>query len=158
MKKYEYDYYFAAPLFSKAEIDFNLDLTKQLEKVGAKIFLPQRDNDNQINLNSEKMANFALGCFEKNIQGLTKSRSIIVICDGADVDSGTAWELGFFYSRPLESGSEILLLRTDFRNQADNETGINLMLSESCDIIFDDIEKMLAYVKYRVFIDKAKEK
>lgn len=35
--------YFAAPLFSQAEREFNLMLTANLESIGFDIFLPQRD-------------------------------------------------------------------------------------------------------------------
>ncbi len=35
--------YFAAPLFSKSERDFNINLTLKLEELGYEVFLPQRD-------------------------------------------------------------------------------------------------------------------
>ncbi len=35
--------YFASPLFSQCEKDFNLKLTEILEKHGYEVFLPQRD-------------------------------------------------------------------------------------------------------------------
>ncbi|MEO0490614.1 MAG: nucleoside 2-deoxyribosyltransferase domain-containing protein, partial [Cyanobacteria bacterium J06659_2] len=35
--------YFAAPLFSTAELRFNQALTEQLERLDYQVFLPQRD-------------------------------------------------------------------------------------------------------------------
>jgi len=35
--------YFAAPLFSQAEKEFNQNLTDLIEKSGFSVFLPQRD-------------------------------------------------------------------------------------------------------------------
>jgi nucleoside 2-deoxyribosyltransferase len=35
--------YFAAPLFSQAERQFNQSLTEKLELIGYQVFLPQRD-------------------------------------------------------------------------------------------------------------------
>jgi nucleoside 2-deoxyribosyltransferase len=35
--------YFAAPLFSQAEVEFNQNLTDHIEKSGFSVFLPQRD-------------------------------------------------------------------------------------------------------------------
>lgn len=35
--------YFAAPLFSDSEKNYNLKLTQKIESAGYKVFLPQRD-------------------------------------------------------------------------------------------------------------------
>ena len=35
--------YFAAPLFSQAELEFNARLAAEIEKLGIQVFLPQRD-------------------------------------------------------------------------------------------------------------------
>ena len=35
--------YFAAPLFSEAELAFNAALTAEVERLGFAVFLPQRD-------------------------------------------------------------------------------------------------------------------
>ena len=45
MKK---ELYFAGPLFNDAERAFNLALTKKIESLGYKVFLPQRDGAESI--------------------------------------------------------------------------------------------------------------
>ena len=40
--------YFAGPLFSEAELDFNKMLTDEIENLGFEVFLPQRDG-NKVN-------------------------------------------------------------------------------------------------------------
>jgi nucleoside 2-deoxyribosyltransferase len=54
---------------------------------------------------------------------------MVVACmDGADPDSGTAWECGYAYAK----GKPIVCYRTDFRISGDTAGApYNLMLSES---------------------------
>ena len=52
---------------------------------------------------------------------------VVAVLDGAAVDSGTAFEVGYAYAR----GKPLIGVRTDFRPQ--QERGTNLMLSRPCD-------------------------
>jgi nucleoside 2-deoxyribosyltransferase len=66
-----------------------------------------------------------LGIGAKNEAMIRASDLLVAVLDGADVDSGTAGEMGFAYGL----GKAVHGLRTDFRMTGDNEAaGINLQL------------------------------
>lgn len=113
--------YLAAPLFSKAECDFNCKLRDELTSAGFNVFLPQEDSNNiKDNKDRQKII------FDKNLKGIEKSDIIVAVIDGADVDSGTAWEIGFAFAR----GKTVIGLRTDFRSLGIEGT-VNLMVERS---------------------------
>lgn len=112
-------FYIAGPLFSLAERNFNSDLADEIKRrvPGCDIFLPQRDVDPR--QSADKIARACL-------KGLEDSSVMIAILDGPDVDSGTAFEIGYAYS----FRATILGLRTDFRNCGDtNVFEVNAMFS-----------------------------
>ena len=126
----KYNFYIAGPLFSKAEKDYNLDLCITLEGMGYKVFLPTD-------------AGTAQRIFDKNLVALNDSENLIAICDGADMDSGTAWECGRFYGK-----GEIYAVRTDFRKTCDDpDSGINLMIGRSATRIFTDTVLMVRWIQ-----------
>lgn len=138
-----YDFYWAAPLFTQAEKDFNFKGASIIESVSFKVFLPQRDNPHSL-----------LGghiCYEENKENLKRSENIIAVVDGPDVDSGTAWEVGYFAAlietlkKPM---GDIFLLRTDFREASDGAFGVNLMVSESITVpvIFRSLDDLFSHL------------
>ena len=114
--------YFAGPLFTTAERDFNTALGSRLRAGGHEVFLPQ---DQELNAyNPERI-------FRNDVDHVDWSTVVVGIMDGADPDSGTAWEIGYAYAK----GTPIILLRTDFREWG-GRTGdapYNLMLTQSGD-------------------------
>jgi hypothetical protein len=138
-----WDFYWAGALFSQAEKDFNLHCATQLRSLGLKIFLPQRDN------RYEDVGGQL--CFQDNVDNLENSNGVIAVVDGPDVDSGTAWEVGY-YSAMINFGKrpsgDIYLLRTDFRECADGAYGVNLMVSESITIpvIFRSFDELFQHI------------
>lgn len=113
--------YLAAPLFSEAELDFNRKLRDEIKNSGFKVFLPQEDSNNVKDRDDRQMI-----IFSKNEAAIEKSDMIVAVVDGHDVDSGTAWEIGYAYAR----GKPILGLRTDFRTLGIEGT-VNLMIERS---------------------------
>jgi nucleoside 2-deoxyribosyltransferase len=70
-----------------------------------------------------RRANTAAG--KRNAVMIAESAAVLAILDGADVDSGTAAEIG--YAAAL--GKPVIGLRTDSRNAGDNEaTVVNLQV------------------------------
>ena len=113
--------YLAAPLFREAECDFNSKLRDELINAGFKVFLPQEDSNNiKDKLDRQKII------FNKNLKGIENSDILVAVVDGADVDSGTAWEIGYAFSK----GKPVLGLRTDFRTLGIEGT-VNLMIERS---------------------------
>lgn len=113
--------YLAAPLFSEAECDFNRRLRDLIICEGFRVFLPQEDSNNIHDIKNRQEI-----IFNKNLAALDNSDIIVAVIDGADVDSGTAWEIGYAYSK----GKPVLGLKTDFRTLGIEGT-VNLMIERS---------------------------
>jgi len=130
--------YLAAPLFSEAECNFNRKLRDELISAGFIVFLPQEDSNNVKDmLDRQKII------FNKNLKGIENSDIIVAVIDGADVDSGTAWEIGFAFAK----GKPVLGLRTDFRTLGIEGT-VNLMIERSV-VICMSVSELLNHLKSR---------
>src|SRR4030067_2471618 len=128
--------YLAAPLFREAECDFNRKRRDELISAGFKVFLPQEDSNNiKDNKDRQKII------FNKNLKGIENSDILVAVLDGADVDSGTAWEIGFASAK----GKSVLGLRTDFRTLG-REGTVNLMIERSV-ILCMSIPELLNHLK-----------
>lgn len=55
-----------------------------------------------------------------NVSAIDRCDAMLAVLDGADVDSGTASEIGYAFAK----GKRIVGYRSDFRLSADNEGGI----------------------------------
>ncbi|MCL7414705.1 MAG: nucleoside 2-deoxyribosyltransferase [ANME-2 cluster archaeon] len=113
--------YLAAPLFSEAERDFNVRLRDELEKIGLEVFLPQ-EHSNDTKDERHRQENI----FRKNREAIERAELMVAVLDGVDVDSGTAWEIGYAHAR----GLPVYGLRTDFRTLGIEGT-VNLMIERS---------------------------
>ena len=127
--------YLAAPLFSEAELDFNRMLRDEIKMSGFNVFLPQEDSNNVKDRDDRQSI-----IFNKNEAAIDKSDIIVAVIDGADVDSGTAWEIGYAYAR----GKSILGLRTDFRTLGIEGT-VNLMIERSV-VLCMSIKELLSHL------------
>ncbi len=127
--------YLAAPLFSEAERDFNRKLRDEIKNAGFSVFLPQEDSNN---VKGEKRQEII---FNKNLKAIENSDIIVAVVDGTDIDSGTAWEIGYASAK----GKPVIGLRTDFRTLG-IEGRVNLMIERS--IIFcTSIQELLDRLK-----------
>jgi nucleoside 2-deoxyribosyltransferase len=117
--------YLAGPLFSLAEQGFNAELARFLEREGFEVWLPQEH---------EPRDNTARAIFEMDVAAIDWADMVIACMDGADPDSGTAFECGYAYAK----GKPIVCFRTDFRVAGDTASApYNLMLSESATARFE---------------------
>lgn len=112
--------YLAAPLFSEAERDFNRKLSNAIKSIGFKVFLPQEDSNNVKGRDRQKVI------FGKNIEAMDNADIIVAVVESTDIDSGTAWEIGYAFAKD----KPILALRTDFRTLGMEGT-VNLMIERS---------------------------
>ncbi len=128
--------YLAAPLFSEAELDFNRKLRDEIKRAGFNVFLPQEDSNNVKEKDDRQNI-----IFSKNEAAIKGSDIIAAVMDGTDVDSGTAWEIGYAYAL----GKPILGLRTDFRTLGIEGT-VNLMIERSV-VICRSIPELLNRLK-----------
>jgi len=128
--------YLAAPLFSEAECDFNRKLRDLIKGEGFQVFLPQEDSNNiHVEKNRQEII------FNKNLVALDRSDIIVAVIDGADVDSGTAWEIGYAYAK----GKQVFGLKTDFRTLGIEGT-VNLMIERSI-VLCTSVSELLNRLK-----------
>jgi nucleoside 2-deoxyribosyltransferase len=111
--------YFAAPLFTTAERDFNAEVVRILRLLGHEIFLPQEHPQ-------KPGETTAAGIFGKEVDAIRDAEGIVVCADGPDPDSGSSWELGNAWRDKLS-----VVFRTDFRDADDGFPPCNLMLVQS---------------------------
>lgn len=117
--------YFAGPLFTQAERDWNHRVAARLTEAGHHVFLPQDEVKAITTLQADTI-------FRIDIDGVRAADAVIAILDGADPDSGTCFECGIAFAL----GIPIIAVRTDFRAGGDALPGqklgtINLMLSQA---------------------------
>lgn len=134
--------YLASPLFSEMEKDYiekivfniceELKLNTYLD-----FYIPMRDNK-EIHEDSK---------YNKNIQNLNECNIMIAILDGKDVDSGCAFEIGYFEAQ----NKPILGLLTDTRSYYELDyielnDKLNLMIYGSCNLgnyIYRDLDNLI---------------
>ena len=111
--------YYAGALFSLAEQKFNemlaIKITNSINN--SHLFLPQKKC---------KGLETSTEIYNKCVDGIIMSDIVVAILDGTDVDSGTAWEIGY----ATKSNIPIIGIRTDFRQRGD-DVGLNCMISKS---------------------------
>lgn len=112
--------YFAGPLFSAAERDWNAEVAAALRDGGHDVFLPQE----------QEPGIDAPGIFATDIGGIDWADALVAIMDGPDPDSGTAWECGYAYAK-----KPVILVRTDFREAGRGP--YNSMLREAATLVLD---------------------
>ncbi len=128
--------YLAAPLFSEAERDFNRKLRDEIRSAGFSVFLLQEDSNNFKGDNRQKVI------FNKNLKAIESSYIMVAVVDGIDIDSGTAWEIGYASAK----GKPVIGLRTDFRTLG-MEGRVNLMIERSV-ILCTGIQELLDRLKH----------
>lgn len=134
-----YRVYLAAPLFSAAERAFNAELAAFLRARLYRVDLPQEEGDDSCTRSEGALR----GLFDRLLAGLREADLVVAVVDGADADSGTAWEMGYAFAR----GTPVYALRTDFRSVGDRER-VNLMLECSSAVAgsFDELAALLGAV------------
>ena len=104
--------YFAAPLFSEAEREFNVKVTKELRKEGFDVFLPQEHSESiEIPDTDEKRRKLLTGFFTNDIEAIDGCDILLIVLDGRVPDEGACFELGYAYAR----GKICVGLKTDSR-------------------------------------------
>jgi nucleoside 2-deoxyribosyltransferase len=103
--------YLAGPLFSSAEREFLARCAERVRAVGLACFVPHEQKEEIVPLSATHV-------FAVNQAGIATSHAMLAWLDGAQVDDGTACEIGLFYglmqARP-ERHFGIVGLVTDLR-------------------------------------------
>ena len=132
--------FIAGPLFSQAEREFNLKVDAFLRKHGFDTFLPQREVGELRKRVRRKKREATI--YEMDLKGIEKADAVVAILDGPDVDSGTAFEIGYACAR----GKPVIGVKTDTRVFARKEE-VNLMLAQSLRALVKDQAGLLRELK-----------
>ena len=127
--------YFAAPLFSQGEKDYNLKLTKVLEDHGYQVFLPQRDGFLAPELEGKTEEEVTQMIFEKDLGEILKADIVIVLLDGRVPDEGACVELGIAYA----NNKRCYGIKTDSRSVEIN-LDLNPMITGCLTKLFEDLD------------------
>jgi nucleoside 2-deoxyribosyltransferase len=127
--------YLSGPLFSQAEIAWGGRI-KTLLEIGlknVKIVWPH-----------EIATGSAEKVFQTNLLAMNECDLMVAILDGPQVDDGTAWEVGYFFSQ----GKRIVGLRTDFRRAGEAEKSrVNLMVECACLAVTSSPDQLVSELK-----------
>jgi nucleoside 2-deoxyribosyltransferase len=134
--------YLAAPLFSRAELTFNLELTDILEKY-LDVYLPQRDGGKVVDLVEKgvPVKDAYKSIFERDLEALANAHALIIVLDGRTIDEGAVFELGFAFS----TGKHCIGLQTDPRRLL--PLGNNPMIECALEKVFSDTSEMNIWAK-----------
>lgn len=119
--------YQAGPLFSDAERQWHEALKAKLVAAGHEPVWP---GDLVHGEDVQRWGKDAVRrIMEVDRAALDSCQMVLALLDGAQVDDGTAWEIGYAYAR----GIPVIGIRTDFR-QAGETAGsrVNAMIEASC--------------------------
>ncbi len=132
--------YLAAPLFNEQERAYNKYIKNLL--TSHEVYLPQEDGLLLENLLREGMTS-ALAeekIFYADIAAMNNCDILLAVLNGACVDEGVAFEIGYMYALQ----KKCIGLQTDTRRQL--PSGNNPMISMSLDKNFDNVEDVLDWL------------
>ena len=147
------DLYFAGPLFSQAEKEFNQRLVQRLEEeLGVTVFLPQRDGMEFAKLQGMSPQEKTAAIRELDDAKVFGSKIFLCVLDGRVPDEGAAFELGMAYTHrqfTKEGKDRIMVgLLTDMRASFLDQQ-LNPML-ERFEYIARSEDELLNYLKEKL--------
>jgi nucleoside 2-deoxyribosyltransferase len=135
--------YFAGPLFSLQEREFNTRLTASIEALGFDVYLPQRDGYEGPTV-PEVIARPEVGkkIFELDKSHVLACDVLLCILDGRVPDEGMAVELGLAHADRIHQNQhrKLIGLSTDFLRGG---AAINPMISYALDEIYSEETELL---------------
>jgi nucleoside 2-deoxyribosyltransferase len=132
--------YIAGPLFSAGERAFNFQVKTEITTLGYQSFLPQQDGYlvEKMLAEGQQHSSVFKKVYELDIKKLGEVDAVLAILDGAVIDEGTAFEIG--YATAL--GKPCFGLQTDSRRQL--PTGNNPMIERSLMRVFNSVDDINA--------------
>lgn len=133
--------YVAAPLFSMAELSFNISLRLSLNE-HVDVFLPQEDGDLVVTLIAEGMSALAARdhVFHTDLLAIQRCDILLLVLDGRSVDEGAAFELGYAFAL----GKQCIGLQTDPRRLL--PSGNNPMIERPLERCFDSVGALVDWI------------
>jgi nucleoside 2-deoxyribosyltransferase len=128
--------YFAAPLFSEAELEFNRSVVARIEDAGHEVFLPQRDGPEADSTAHTDGTDHLHEIFNADRRAILDADLVVAVLDGSTVDDGVAVEIGIAY----ENDIPIIGLKTDDRTFSEHEHVNSMVYSPLSDLHRDSTE------------------
>lgn len=134
--------YLAGPLFSEAERDWLKKLQLEMQNSGYEVVWPyELFEQSEVDSWGDEAAGKIM---EYCRDALADCDLVVALLDGAQVDDGTAWEIGFARAR----GMPVFGIRTDFRFGGETANGrVNAMIAGSCETIAGNKKELLSCLK-----------
>ncbi|MFH1307945.1 MAG: nucleoside 2-deoxyribosyltransferase [archaeon] len=126
--------YIAGPLFTVSDRKFLEEIDKLVKELGFETYLPHRDGG----IFKRSFGNSEI-FFKKDSEAINNLNIILAVLNGTDVDSGTAWEIGYAYSK----GIKIIGFLDDTRKPSSDL--LNPMIYNSLAKIFSNLEELKKY-------------
>lgn len=133
--------YMAGPLFNEGDRYSNQINSDRLRALGYSTFLPQ-----EVVINKDSSLLVKAACFYMDLKAIATCDILLANCNGIDIDSGTAAEIGLAYGLKKQT----ILYKSDVRNYYNDTFRLNnfvMGLTESP--VCDTIEKVIAEIKKR---------
>jgi nucleoside 2-deoxyribosyltransferase len=132
--------YFAAPLFSEAELTFNKAVALRLESF-FDVYLPQEDGGLLVEMVGKGMTADAASraVFGIDIRVIDRCDLVLIVLDGRSIDEGAAFELGYAYAK----GKVCYGLQTDPRRLL--PVGNNPMVACALKGVFTSVSDLVAW-------------
>lgn len=131
--------YIAGPLFNEHERKFLEEVDSICREEGFQTFLPHRDVEAPYLGDERSSSEVRESIFNQDVAGLEASGLMVALLDGQDVDSGTAWEIGYAY----KLGKSIIGITTDFIRRAYS----NIMPFVACEKVCYSLEELREYLR-----------
>ncbi|MCO0831548.1 nucleoside 2-deoxyribosyltransferase [Fructobacillus sp. W13] len=127
--------YLAGPFFSEKQVDEVARLEKVLAdhpQVGD-VFSPRQHQHEEFEMFSPE---WQVAAYNSDVQAIDDCDVMIALSDfdGADADSGTAWEVGYAYAKDIP----VIIIKED-------DVTLNLMLAKSLTAYLHKVEAVLDY-------------
>lgn len=136
--------FISGPIFSEGEMWFIKQVVSVIEQLGFKAiwaFMEERELIEKEELTGKEWTGKVYAFITERID---KSDFVVAILDGVDVDSGTAWEIGYAVGKE----KKIIGIKTDERVYGKDQA-VNLMIQESVKIVksLDELKEELSKFK-----------
>ncbi len=134
--------FLAAPLFNPREREFNALVARKL-KEHVDVYLPQEECGLLVDClaHGESAETAEHRIFKTDLQAIDRCDILLAILDGAHIDEGVAFEVGYAFAKD----KLCVVLQTDIRRAL--PTGNNLMIQCSLHRVFADVEELVNWMK-----------
>lgn len=128
--------YMAGPLFNEGDRYTNQLNSDRLRELGYTTFLPQ-----EVVITNKSSALVKAACFYMDLKAIRLSACLVVNCNGIEIDSGTAAEIGLGYGL----GKKLVLYKSDVRNYYNETYRLNNFVSGLVDHrVYSTIDEVIA--------------